>query len=172
MSLVTTHVPINQVAGLITQEKLENHIRKIAYYSETLLSKKLHNIIFHVLALNPHAGEAGLLGCEEQEVIIPVLNSLRKNNLNLKGPFSPDGYFAYFNNLEVKPDILIAMYHDQGLIPYKLLSSGNAVNVTLGLRIPRTSPAHGTADDLVGKNIASPLSTINAVITAAKLISG
>ncbi len=124
-----------------------------------------------VLGLNPHAGEGGLIGHEEQEIITPAIAAAQAKGINVHGPIPADGFFGYYHLIKKSalPDVVVAMYHDQGLIPYKLLAAGNAVNVTLGLTIPRVSPAHGTADDLVGKNLACRASTLQAIKTAILL---
>ena len=106
------------------------------------------------MGLNPHAGEDGLLGSEENEIMIPVINKLSEENILVYGPFPADGFFG--TDAYTKFDGILAMYHDQGLIPFKSLSFKNGVNYTMGLPIARTSPAHGTAFELVGKNMASP----------------
>lgn len=171
MSLMTTHVPLKDVAKNLSINIILEHLEALAKLCTKLANKSKDKVIIHVLGLNPHAGEEGLLGSEEQEIIGPALKIAQNRGLLVSGPFAADGYFAYFHEhkLENRPDALVAMYHDQGLIAYKLLSQGASVNVTLGLALPRTSPAHGTADDLAGKKLASPESTINAILSALKL---
>lgn len=170
LSLLTTHLPLAHVPGCITQAKVYEHVKELSYALSTLLKKKRQALLIDVLALNPHAGEGGLMGFEEEEVIIPALKMLENEDLRVFGPWPADGYFGYFNEKKERPDAVVAMYHDQGLAPYKLMSGGGAVNITLGLRIPRLSPAHGTAVQLAGKNCASVLSTLSAILAAKKIL--
>jgi len=123
-----------------------------------------------VAGLNPHAGEHGLFGREEQAVIEPAIARCRADGIDVDGPFPGDTVFLRARRNEF--DVVIACYHDQGLIPVKLLAFGEAVNVTLGLPIVRTSVDHGTAFDIAGKGVANPDSMIAAVLLAAKLASG
>ena len=121
-----------------------------------------------VAGLNPHAGEAGIFGTEELKVIKPAVDSAQKLGLNVSGPISPDTVFNLADS--GKADIVVAMYHDQGLIPLKLVAFDKAVNVTVGLPIIRTSVDHGTGFDIAGKGIASPKSMIEAIKVAAQLV--
>jgi 4-hydroxythreonine-4-phosphate dehydrogenase len=118
-----------------------------------------------VAGLNPHAGEAGIFGKEEKNIIKPAVEEAKKLGIDVKGPISPDAVFYLANSGMF--DIVIAMYHDQGLIPLKLLSFNRSVNVTAGLPIIRTSVDHGTGFDIVGKGWANPQSLIEAVKVAA-----
>ena len=120
--------------------------------------------------LNPHAGEDGLMGDEEQRVLRPAVEAAQARGIAIDGPFPADTVFVRAVRGEF--DAVIASYHDQGLIPVKLLAFGRAVNVTLGLPIIRTSVDHGTAFDIAGKGIADPSSMIEAVLLAAKLAMG
>jgi 4-hydroxythreonine-4-phosphate dehydrogenase len=117
--------------------------------------------------LNPHAGEEGLLGVEETNVLVPAVEETRRRGIAIDGPFPGDTIFGRATRGEF--DAVIACYHDQGLIPVKLLAFGRAVNVTLGLPIVRTSVDHGTAFDIAGKGIADPSSMVEAVLLAARL---
>jgi len=121
-----------------------------------------------ILGLNPHAGDNGLLGNEEQEVIIPALEQARKQKILAFGPYPADGFFGAGRFRQF--DAILAMYHDQGLTPFKALSMDDGVNFTAGLPVVRTSPAHGTAFELAGKNEASPTSFRNAVYTAVDVV--
>ena len=118
--------------------------------------------------LNPHAGEEGVIGSEEQQVRRPAVEAARARGVNLQGPFPGDTIFVRASRGEF--DAVIACYHDQGLIPVKLLAFGTAVNVTLGLPIVRTSVDHGTAFDIAGKGVADPSSMIEATLLAARLV--
>jgi 4-hydroxythreonine-4-phosphate dehydrogenase len=120
-----------------------------------------------VAGLNPHAGEDGLLGHEERKVLRPAIEAAQKRGVQIEGPFPGDTIFGRAVGGEF--DAVIACYHDQGLIPVKLLAFGRAVNVTLGLPIIRTSVDHGTAFDIAGKNVADPSSMIEATLLAARL---
>jgi 4-hydroxythreonine-4-phosphate dehydrogenase len=120
-----------------------------------------------VAGLNPHAGEHGLFGREEESVIAPAIAACRARGINVTGPFPGDTVFLRAHRGEF--DVVVACYHDQGLIPVKLLAFGEAVNVTLGLPIVRTSVDHGTAFDIAGKGVANPESMVAAVLLAARL---
>jgi 4-hydroxythreonine-4-phosphate dehydrogenase len=117
--------------------------------------------------LNPHAGEDGLLGGEEDRILKPAVEAARQRGVNVSGPYPGDTIFVRASRGEF--DAVIACYHDQGLIPVKLLAFGDSVNVTLGLPIIRTSVDHGTAFDIAGKNVADPSSMVAATLLAAKL---
>jgi len=120
-----------------------------------------------VAGLNPHAGEDGLLGREETEEIIPAVKEARRHGIKINGPYPPD---VVFRSALGKPEtIVIALYHDQGLIPFKLAAFETGVNVTLGLPFVRTSPDHGTAFDIAGQNRADPRSLVEAIRLAAAL---
>jgi 4-hydroxythreonine-4-phosphate dehydrogenase len=123
-----------------------------------------------VCALNPHASENGLFGNEERDIIQPVLNDLRRQGIDVRGPFPADT--IYMRSLRGEFDVIVAMYHDQGLIPIKTLDFHNGVNVTLGLPIIRTSVDHGTAYDIAGQNKASGLSLVAAITAAVELACG
>ena len=120
-----------------------------------------------VLGLNPHAGDGGVLGSEETDVISPALDALRADGLAVDGPFPADAFFG--RAAWRRFDAVVAMYHDQGLAPFKALAQGAGVNVTLGLPIVRTSPDHGTAFDVAGRGVADPSSMLAAVRLAADL---
>lgn len=167
MSLVTTHLPLCQVSQVLSKNYFYDHLLSVEKHCRLIIGKKPKIL---VLGLNPHAGEHGLLGHEENEIMRPVIHEAKQNGLDIEGPTPADGFFAYFHKLAKKdlPDVVVAMYHDQGLIPYKLLSQGQAVNVTLGLSIPRTSPAHGTATSLVES--PCPLSAKKALEIAISLV--
>ena len=165
VALATTHLPLANVPKAITAESLEKIIT-ILYHD---LQKKfgLSQPTILVCGLNPHAGENGHLGREEIDIIIPVLEKLRANQWNLIGPLSADTLFSP-KNLD-SADAVLAMYHDQGLPVLKYKGFGNAVNITLGLPIIRTSVDHGTALDLAGTGQASHTSFMAAIAMAAKM---
>lgn len=150
VALLTTHLPLRAVPDAITTERLQRTLAVIHRHLAQLLNKPTPRIF--VLGLNPHAGDNGGLGQEEQQVIIPVLEKLRGEGMDLVGPCSADTAFSADNRHEA--DIFLAMYHDQGLPVLKTLGFGRAVNITLGLNIIRTSVDHGTAYELAGTGTA------------------
>lgn len=162
VALVTTHLPLREVADAITKEAI---MRKLRIFHETLRKDfSISKPRIAVLALNPHAGDDGLLGKEEQEVIVPAIQEMEKEGIICFGPFAADGFFGsqayeYF-------DGVLAMYHDQGLAPFKALAMTNGVNYTAGLPVIRTSPDHGTAYDIAGQGKADEASMRQAIYTA------
>ena len=157
---LTIHVPLSQVSSLITEELIITTIKITAKYLTSYFGVKKPKII--LTGLNPHSGENGDIGSEEQDIIIPAIKKIQKNNdFLLDGPFSADTVFSY--EARQNYDVAICMYHDQALIPIKTLDFYNGVNVTLGLDFIRTSPDHGTGFDIAGKNIANPESLISAI---------
>lgn len=162
VSLVTTHMPLKEVASHITKE---NILRKIKDFNTALkMDFGCERPKIAVLSLNPHCGDGGVLGKEEIDEIIPALEESRKEGIMAFGPISADGLFgsgSYRNY-----DGILAMYHDQGLAPFKALASGGGVNFTAGLDIIRTSPAHGTAYDKAGKGMADETSMREAIYAA------
>jgi 4-hydroxythreonine-4-phosphate dehydrogenase len=160
-ALLTIHNPINKISGLITSQRLKNALEIIIQTMKRDLN--IDNPKIAVLGLNPHAGESGLIGEEEEKVIIPVLKKF-----NLDNPFPPDAFFGSKKYLDY--DIVLGMYHDQVLIPFKMINFSTGVNYTAGLNIVRTSPDHGTAYDIAWQNKADEGSMIQA-FKYAKLIS-
>ncbi len=160
LGLATVHLPIKQVSPAITHQNLSQKLERLITGTALMLKKPEHAVRVAVLGLNPHAGEDGLLGDEEQLVISPVIRAFQQKGFQVTGPLAADGFFGYYRG---DFDAVMAMMHDQGLGPYKLLAKGRAANLTLGLKIPRASPAHGTADDLVGTGLASPESLVSAI---------
>jgi 4-hydroxythreonine-4-phosphate dehydrogenase len=162
--LATVHVPLAEVPKLLTQAVMEQTIA-LAWRELPLFDKVQPRL--GVAGLNPHAGEHGLFGREEQIAIEPAVACCRAKGIDVSGPFPADTVFVRARKGEF--DAVIACYHDQGLIPVKLLAFGRAVNVTLGLPIIRTSVDHGTAFDIAGKGIADAESMVSAVLLAARL---
>lgn len=150
--LATTHVPFSLVPGLLTVDRIVAVASLLAHALAAHLN--IANPKLALAGLNPHAGERGLIGQEELTVLAPAVEVARKNGLDLRGPYPADSLF--FRALRGEFDGVVALYHDQGLIPVKLLSFGEAVNFTLGLSVPRVSPDHGTAFDIAGQNSANP----------------
>ncbi|HRB01109.1 MAG TPA: 4-hydroxythreonine-4-phosphate dehydrogenase PdxA [Ignavibacteria bacterium] len=169
VAMITGHIPVSGISKLINKKNSEQSIsEKIITVNNSLvadLGKKSPRI--GILALNPHAGDGGLLGTEEYEILSPVIEELNSVGFNARGPFAADAYFA--NRIYKKFDITIAMYHDQGLIPFKMISFGMGVNYTAGLNIVRTSPDHGTAFDIAGLGRAEVESTKQAILLAAEI---
>ena len=162
--LATIHLPLAEVPRALTRESLESTI--------TLSARELPRFGYvapriAVAGLNPHAGEHGLFGREEQDVMAPAIAACRDRGVDVSGPYPADTLFVRAQRGEF--DAVVACYHDQGLIPVKLLAFGHAVNVTLGLPLVRTSVDHGTAFDIAGKGMADPESMIAAVLLAARL---
>lgn len=163
VTLATIHEPISRLSALITARDV---VTKIALTHRAL--KKWWRIgkpRIAVLGLNPHAGEAGLLGSEERQAIWPAVRQAQRNGIEAYGPISAETGFRL--SAEGRVDALVAMYHDQGLLPLKVL--GGAVNLTLGLPFIRTSPDHGTALDIAGRNKADAEPTVRAILLAARL---
>ena len=163
VALMTTHIPLKDVPSKITYTGIRLKVKLLI--KELKEKFKIENPKIAVLGLNPHAGDGGNIGTEEIEIIEPAVKSLQEENINIEGPLSADTAF----NRRKEFDAYLAMYHDQGLIPLKLLCFKKAVNITLGLPFIRTSPDHGTGYDIAGKNIADPSSFIEAVKVAYNL---
>jgi 4-hydroxythreonine-4-phosphate dehydrogenase len=164
--LATVHVPLSAVPRLLTRELMEE---TIALTARELPRFGVATARIAIAGLNPHAGEHGLFGCEEKDVIEPAVASCTRRGIDVSGPYPADTVFVRAMRGEF--DVVVACYHDQGLIPVKLAAFGRAVNVTLGLPIVRTSVDHGTAFDIAGKGVADAGSMIEAVRLAAKLAS-
>lgn len=162
VGVVTGHVPLKDVSSLITKELVYN---KIKILNESLIKDfAISRPRIAVLSLNPHAGDNGLIGNEEKDFIIPAITKATSEKINVFGPYPADGFFGSCNHK--KFDAILAMYHDQGLVPFKTLSFETGVNYTAGLPIIRTSPNHGTGYDIAGKNIANPNSFRSAMYLA------
>jgi len=167
--LATIHVPLAAVSVTLTRDVMAETIDLTARELPRFLPSGTRPRLA-VAGLNPHAGEEGLLGAEERTVIRPAVEAARSRGIDVTGPLPADTVFLRARNGEF--DAVIACYHDQGLIPVKLLAFGHSVNVTLGLPIIRTSVDHGTAFDIAGKGIADPTSLIEATLLAGRLASG
>lgn len=162
VGLVTGHVPIREVAPLITRERVDSKLKAL----EQTLRKDfgITKPKIAVLGLNPHAGDGGVIGDEDDKILKPLINDLKNQGKTVFGPHPPDGFFAAGNYL--KYDGILAMYHDQGLIPFKTVAFDTGVNFTAGLSVIRTSPDHGTAYSIAGKNQASENSMRQAIYCA------
>lgn len=163
---VTTHIPISKIPKAMNKDVIKN---KILIVLKSL--KKFFGLIkpsIAVLGLNPHAGEGGSLGNEELDILLPVCDDFRKKGENIIGPISAD--VAFFYALKGKYNFILGMYHDQVLVPFKMLYFESGVNVTMGLPFIRTSPDHGTAFDIAGKGTANSLSMVNSIKLALKML--
>jgi 4-hydroxythreonine-4-phosphate dehydrogenase len=158
VALFTHHLPLKSALRRVKKKQLQEFFAFIHRIFERGMPGKYD---FLVAGLNPHAGEAGLLGREEEEEIIPAIRSSQKKGLRISGPFPPDVVFR--KALGQADKIVISLYHDQGLIAFKLVAFDTGVNVTLGMPYIRTSPDHGTAFDIAGKGIANPQSMIESI---------
>jgi 4-hydroxythreonine-4-phosphate dehydrogenase len=166
VGLLTEHLPVAEVAQFITKENILSKLRII--HDCLIKDFGIDRPKIAVLGLNPHAGDEGLIGKEEIEIIKPTIKDLRNNNMLAFGPYSADAFFA--RGEYEKFDAVLAMYHDQGLIPFKSLAFGEGVNYTAGLPGVRTSPDHGTAFDIAGKGIANESSFIAATFECIEIL--
>ncbi len=167
VGLLTDHIPVNEVASHLTESLI---VKKIETIKKALIQDfGINKPKIAVLALNPHAGDNGVIGKEEDEVIKPVLKKIFEKGTLVFGPFAADGFFG--SNQYEKYDAVLATYHDQGLIPFKTLSFGKGVNYTAGLNKIRTSPDHGTAFDIAGKGVADYNSFREAVYLAIDIFN-
>jgi 4-hydroxythreonine-4-phosphate dehydrogenase len=166
IGMVTGHIPVKSIASNLTSDKI---FGKIKILNKALIQDfAINSPKIAVLGLNPHAGDNGLLGTEEEEIITPAINNAKSIGLNAFGPYAADGFFGSGNYK--KFDAVLAMYHDQGLIPFKSLAFGSGINFTAGLDIIRTSPDHGVAYDIAGKNIANEQSFRSAIYLAIDVV--
>jgi 4-hydroxythreonine-4-phosphate dehydrogenase len=165
VGVVTTHLPLSKVPEAITEEAI---LEKLRIMNKSLIQDfKIRKPKIAVLGLNPHAGDNGLLGSEEVEIIIPALNKAKEEGILAIGPYPADGFFGSDNFK--KFDAVLAMYHDQGLAPFKALAFNSGVNYTAGLDFIRTSPGHGTAFEITGLGKASEISFRNAIYLACDI---
>jgi 4-hydroxythreonine-4-phosphate dehydrogenase len=167
VALVTEHLPISEVAKNITKERILSKLQLIHQSLQRDFGIDRPRIA--MLGLNPHAGDEGLIGTEEEAVLRPAIREAKNNNMLVSGPFSADAFFA--RRQHEKFDAVLAMYHDQGLIPFKSLESGDGFNFTVGLPVVRTSPDHGVAFDIAGKNLADNTSFTASVFECIDIIN-
>jgi len=166
VGVVTGHIPVSKISESITADKI---IHKLKLMNASLQDDFwIRKPKIAVLGLNPHASDNGLIGSEEKDTIIPAIEEARNNDVLAFGPYAADGFFA--NGTYLQFDAVLAMYHDQGLIPFKQIAFESGVNYTAGLSFVRTSPDHGTAYDIAGKNMASEVSFREALFTALHII--
>ena len=162
VGVVTGHIPLKEVPGAITREGI---LKKLVLMKESLERDfGISNPKIAVLGLNPHCGDGGLLGDEERDIILPAVQAAQDQGILAFGPYSPDGFFGLGQYSRF--DATLAMYHDQGLIPFKAIAFSDGVNFTAGLPIVRTSPDHGTAYDMAGRDEADPRSMMHAIYCA------
>lgn len=166
VGLVTEHVAVREIAGLINRERVESKLKLLEHSLRNDFGISKPKIA--ILGLNPHAGDGGLIGTEEEEILKPLVNDWRNKGKLVSGPFPADGFFA--SGQYTKFDGILAMYHDQGLIPFKTLAFENGINFTAGLSVVRTSPDHGTAYAIAGKNQADENSFREALYRACDII--
>ena len=167
VGLITDHIPVNEVASHLTENLIQQKIETIK--KSLIQDFSINKPKIAVLGLNPHAGDGGVIGKEDETVIKPVIKKLFEKGTMVFGPYPADGFFG--NGQYEKFDAVIATYHDQGLIPFKTLSFGNGVNYTAGLNKIRTSPDHGTAYDIAGKGIANHNSFKEAIFLAIDIFN-
>jgi 4-hydroxythreonine-4-phosphate dehydrogenase len=166
VGVVTGHIPVSKVAESISVEKI---VGKLKLMNNSLRQDFwIRKPKIAVLGLNPHASDNGLIGDEEQNIIMPALEEARNQDVLAFGPYAADGFFA--NGTYLQFDAVLAMYHDQGLIPFKQIAFESGVNFTAGLNFVRTSPDHGTAFDIAGKNQASAVSFREAIFAAIHIV--
>jgi len=167
VGLVTAHVPIAEVPSRITEAAILDKLRVI---QRTLRQDfSIAEPTIAVLGLNPHAGDGGVIGKEEKEIITPALKTAQQGGMHVVGPLPADGFFA--TDLDSGYDAVLAMYHDQGLVPFKALAFDRGVNFTAGLPIVRTSPDHGTAYNIAGQGVADVGSMRSAIELAVEVAS-
>jgi 4-hydroxythreonine-4-phosphate dehydrogenase len=166
VSLATVHVALADVPRRLTRQAVLDAI-ELTHAAMSTVKRREPRIV--VCALNPHAGEGGLFGEEEREIVVPAMESARAEGIGVEGPLSPDT--AFLPAVRQRADAYVALYHDQGLIPFKMLAFETGVNVTLGLPIVRTSVDHGTAFDIAWKGLASPSSLRQSIFWALRLAS-
>lgn len=164
--LLTRHIPLKDVSKKLTKGLLIEKVERLRSYFQNHLY--INKPSFALCALNPHAGENGLIGKEEEKEMLPAIEAVRNRGINITNPLPADTLFIngvqnYLKGEKLPYDCYIACYHDQGLIPIKSVASEKTVNMTIGLDIIRTSPSHGTAFDIAGKNIANPESMMEAI---------
>ena len=165
IGVATNHIPISKVANTLTADTI---FGKLKILNKSLIQDFCNtNPRIAVLGLNPHAGDNGLIGKEEENIIIPAIDNAKSIGINAFGPYSADGFFGSGNYK--KFDAILAMYHDQGLIPFKSLSFGEGTNFTAGLNIIRTSPDHGVAYEIAGQNKAEESSFRQAIYVACDI---
>ncbi|MGN1046420.1 MAG: 4-hydroxythreonine-4-phosphate dehydrogenase PdxA, partial [Candidatus Cryptobacteroides sp.] len=167
VGVVTGHIPLKEVPGRLSKDLIVKKLRLMKHSLERDFG--IHSPKIAVLGLNPHCGDGGLLGDEESSIILPAVQQAVSEGIMAFGPYSPDGFFGLGNYSRY--DAVLAMYHDQGLTPFKALAFELGVNYTAGLPIVRTSPDHGTAYEMAGRDLADPRSMISSIFTAIDIFN-
>jgi 4-hydroxythreonine-4-phosphate dehydrogenase len=173
LGLHTVHMALADVSAAVTQASITRSLTQLAAAAKGIVGVDAPHVV--VLGVNPHAGEGGLFGSEEEDIVKPAIAALQQQGMHITGPVAADGFFAdvarHKRGVATMRGVhaVLAMHHDQGLAPYKLVVGGEGVNVTWGLRVPRTSPDHGTADAIAGTGQADPSSTLAALRLCARL---
>ncbi|SFB92067.1 4-hydroxythreonine-4-phosphate dehydrogenase [Parapedobacter composti] len=166
IGVVTGHIPVKDIAASLSVDRI---VSKLAVMNESLKRDFwIQKPKIAVLGLNPHAGDKGLIGTEDEQLVIPAIEQAKSTGVFCFGPYAADGFFA--SDAYTKFDAVLAMYHDQGLIPFKHIASRSGVNFTAGLPVVRTSPDHGTGYDIAGKNIADETSFREAIFAATHIV--
>lgn len=163
--LLTRHIPLKDISSVITKELIIDNIKLLVQNVQNDFGLRSSKIA--ICALNPHAGEDGTIGKEEQDIIIPAVDFLKDLCIDIYGPYPADSFWKTADRY----DIVVALYHDQGLIPLKAMSGDDLVNITIGLPVIRTSPCHGTAYDIAGTFQANELSMVSAIKQAISILS-
>ena len=166
IALLTEHIPINKVVDEIKPSLIEKRVKIVEHSLKN--DFKISNPKIAILSINPHVGDGGVIGDDDNSILIPCINKISESGVKVSGPFASDSFFG--SKMYKLFDAIIAIYHDQGLIPFKTLTFGDGVNFTAGLKIVRTSPDHGTAYDIAGKNIANPNSFKSAILQALNIL--
>ena len=166
VALLTEHIPLSSVEDILNENLIEFRVKEVFKSLSNDFGIKKPKVA--VLSIDPHVGDQGVIGNADQKLLIPVLNKLYLDSYDVKGPFASDSFFG--SKSYKKFDAIVAIYHDQGLIPFKTLTFGKGVNFTAGLEIVRTSPDHGTAYDISGKNIANHDSFKSAILTSIDIV--
>ncbi|MEI5984404.1 4-hydroxythreonine-4-phosphate dehydrogenase PdxA [Sphingobacterium sp. PU5-4] len=167
VGVVTGHIPVKEVSAAITEESILHKLRMMN--ASLKVDFWIQKPKIAVLGLNPHAGDDGLIGTEDQDIVAPAIKKAFDEGIFCFGPYPADGFFAA--DAYTKFDAVLAMYHDQGLIPFKHIASRNGINFTAGLPVVRTSPDHGTGYDIAGKNQASHTSFLSAIFEAVHIVN-
>ena len=166
VALLTEHIPLSRVKDHLNKNLIEFRIREV--FKSLFNDFGIKRPKVAVLSIDPHVGDQGVIGNDDQNLLKPVLDKLKAESYDVKGPFASDSFFG--SKLYKNFDAIVATYHDQGLIPFKTLTFGKGVNFTAGLDIVRTSPDHGTAYDISGKNIANYDSFKSAILTSIEIV--
>ena len=166
VALLTEHIPLSSVEDYLNENLIEFRVKEVFKSLSNDFGIKKPKVA--VLSIDPHVGDQGVIGNADQKLLTPVLNKLYLDSYDVKGPFASDSFFG--SKSYKKFDAIVAIYHDQGLIPFKTLTFGKGVNFTAGLEIVRTSPDHGTAYDISGKNIANHDSFMSAILTSIDIV--